>query len=283
MSMRTIEVDLITQSIAKMCIDACYYLSEDVYGALVAAEKQEESALGKEIIGKIIENADIAKNDQMPICQDTGMTVIFMEIGQDVHLVGGNLEEAVNAGVAKGYTEGYLRKSVVGEPLFNRQNTTNNTPAILHTSIVPGDKVKIKLAPKGFGSENKSALKMLVPADGVEGVKKVVLDTVKLAGPNACPPMVIGVGIGGTMEKSTLLAKKALLRSVNKRNAHPDYANLEAELLELVNKTGVGPQGLGGKFTALAVNIEYFATHIAGLPVAVNINCHATRHAEVEL
>lgn len=281
--MRTIEVDLITQSIAKMCIDACYYLSEDVYDALVSAEKQEESPLGKEIIGKIIENADIAKNEQMPICQDTGMTVIFMEIGQDVHLVGGSLEDAVNAGVAKGYTEGYLRKSVVGEPLFNRKNTTNNTPAILHTTIVPGDKLKIKLAPKGFGSENKGALKMLVPADGIEGVKKVVLDTVKLAGPNACPPMVVGVGIGGTMEKSTILAKKALLRSVNKRNENPDYAKLEEELLELVNKTGVGPQGLGGKFTALAVNIEYFATHIAGLPVAVNINCHATRHAEVEL
>ncbi|MBP2626797.1 MAG: hydro-lyase, Fe-S type, tartrate/fumarate subfamily, alpha subunit [Firmicutes bacterium] len=281
--MRTIEVDQITQAIAKMCIDACYYLSEDVYDALVTAEKQEESALGKEIIGKIVENADIAKNDQVPICQDTGMAVIFMEIGQDVHLVGGNLEEAVNAGVAKGYTEGYLRKSVVGEPLFNRKNTTNNTPAILHITIVPGDKLKIKLAPKGFGSENKSALKMLVPADGVEGVKKVVLDTVKAAGPNACPPMVIGVGIGGTMEKSTLLAKKALLRSLNKRNPNPDYAKLEAELLELVNKSGVGPQGLGGITTALAVNIEYFATHIAGLPVAVNINCHATRHAEVEL
>jgi fumarate hydratase subunit alpha len=211
------------------------------------------------------------------------MTVVFMEVGQDVHLVGGSLEEAVNAGVAKGYTEGYLRKSVVAEPLFNRKNTTNNTPAILHTSIVPGDKVKIKLAPKGFGSENKSALKMLVPADGVEGLKKVVLDTVKTAGPNACPPMVIGVGVGGTMEKATILAKKALLRSVNKRNDHPEYAKLEEELLEMVNKTGVGPQGLGGVTTALAVNVEYFATHIAGLPVAVNINCHATRHAEVEL
>ena len=281
--MRTIEVDQITQAIAKMCIDACYYLSADVYDALVVAGRREESALGKEIIGKIVENANIAKTDQVPICQDTGMTVIFMEIGQDVHLVGGNLEEAVNAGVAKGYTEGYLRKSVVGEPLFNRKNTTNNTPAILHITIVPGDKLKIKLAPKGFGSENKSSLKMLVPADGVEGVKKVVLDTVKLAGPNACPPMVIGVGIGGTMEKSTLLAKKALLRPLNKRNENPDYANLEAELLELINKTGIGPQGLGGTTTALAVNIEYFATHIAGLPVAVNVNCHATRHAEVEL
>jgi len=281
--MRTIEVDLITQAIAKMSIDACYNLSEDVYQALLVAGKKEESPLGKEIVGKLVENANIARNGEFPICQDTGMTVIFMEIGQDVHFVGGNLEEAVNAGVAKGYTEGYLRKSVVAEPLFNRKNTTNNTPAVLHIAIVPGDKVKIKLAPKGFGSENKGALKMLVPADGIEGVKKVVLDTVKLAGPNACPPLVIGVGIGGTMEKSTILAKKALLRSVNKRNDHPEYAKLEEELLEMVNKTGVGPQGLGGTVTALAVNIEYFATHIAGLPVAVNINCHATRHAEIEI
>jgi len=281
--MRTIEVDQITQVVAKMCIDACYYLSEDVYDALVVAGRQEESPLGKEIIGKILENANIAKSDQVPICQDTGMTVIFMEIGQDVHLVGGDLEEAVNAGVAKGYTEGYLRKSVVGEPLFNRKNTTNNTPAIIHITIVPGDKLKIKLAPKGAGSENKSALKMLVPADGVEGIKKFVVDIVKLAGPNSCPPLVIGVGIGGTMEKATLLAKKSLVRPINKRNPNPEYANLEAELLELINKTGIGPQGLGGTKTALAVNIEYFATHIASLPVAVNINCHATRHAEVEL
>ena len=281
--MRTIEVEKVTQAIAKMCIDACYYLSEDVYDALVAAKDKEESPLGKEIIGKIVENADISRNEQMPICQDTGMTVVFMEIGQDVHFVGGSLEEAVNAGVGQGYTEGYLRKSVVAEPLFNRKNTGNNTPAVLHTSIVPGDKVKIKIVPKGFGSENKSALKMLVPADGVEGVKKVVLDTVKVAGPNACPPLVVGVGVGGTMEKATILAKKALLRPVDKRNAHPEYAKLEEELLELVNKTGLGPQGLGGTMTALAVNVEYYATHIAGLPVAVNINCHVTRHAEVEL
>lgn len=281
--MRTIEVEKVTQAIAKMCIDACYYLSEDVYDALVAAKDKEESPLGKEIIGKIVENADISRNEQMPICQDTGMTVVFMEIGQDVHFVGGSLEEAVNAGVGQGYTEGYLRKSVVAEPLFNRKNTGNNTPAVLHTSIVPGDKVKIKIAPKGFGSENKSALKMLVPADGVEGVKKVVLDTVKVAGPNACPPLVVGVGVGGTMEKATILAKKALLRPVDKRNTHPEYAKLEEELLELVNKTGLGPQGLGGTMTALAVNVEYYATHIAGLPVAVNINCHVTRHAEVEL
>lgn len=281
--MRTIEVEKITQAIAKMCMDACYYLSEDVYEGLVAAQAREESPLGKEIIGKLVENADIARNEQMPICQDTGMTVVFMEIGQDVHLVGGSLEDAVNAGVAKGYTEGYLRKSVVGEPLFNRKNTTNNTPAVLHTTIVPGDKLKIKLAPKGFGSENKSALKMLVPADGIEGVKKFVVDTVKAAGSNPCPPMVVGVGIGGTMEKATILAKKALMRPINKHNAHPDYAKLEEELLDLVNKTGLGPQGLGGTVTAIGLNVEFYATHIAGLPVAVNINCHATRHAEVEL
>lgn len=280
--MRSINVEEVTQAIAKLCVDACYYLSEDVYEALVKAKDTEESPLGRDVIDQIVQNADIARNEDRPICQDTGMTVIFMEIGQDVHFEGGSLEDAVNAGVAKGYTEGYLRKSVVAEPLFDRKNTTNNTPAVLHTYIVPGDKVKIKVAPKGFGSENKSGLKMLVPADGVEGVKKVVLDVVKHAGMNPCPPTVIGVGIGGTMEKSAILAKKALLRSVNKRNDHPEYAKLEQELLEMVNKTGIGPQ-LGGTTFALAVNIEWYPTHIAGLPVCVNINCHATRHAEIEL
>lgn len=280
--MRSINVEEVTQAIAKLCVDACYYLSEDVYEALVKAKETEESPLGRDVIDQIVQNADIARNEDRPICQDTGMTVIFMEIGQDVHFEGGNLEDAVNAGVAKGYTEGYLRKSVVAEPLFDRKNTTNNTPAVLHTYIVPGDKVKIKVAPKGFGSENKSGLKMLVPADGVEGVKKVVMDVVKHAGMNPCPPTVIGVGIGGTMEKSAILAKKALLRSIKVRNPHPEYAKLEQELLEMVNKTGIGPQ-LGGTTTALAVNIEWYPTHIAGLPVAVNINCHATRHAEIEL
>lgn len=280
--MRTIEVEQITQAIAKMCINACYYLSEDVYEALVASKETEKSPLGREVLDQIVKNADIARNEDRPICQDTGMTVIFMEIGQDVHFVGGNLVDAVNAGVAKGYTEGYLRKSVVAEPLFDRKNTTNNTPAVLHTSIVPGDKVKIKLAPKGFGSENKSDLKMLVPADGVEGVKKVVLDAIKHAGMNPCPPMVVGVGIGGTMEKAAILSKKALVRSIKKRNEHPEYAKLEQELLEMINKTGIGPQ-LGGTTTALAVNIEWYPTHIAGLPVSVNISCHATRHAEIEL
>lgn len=281
--MRTIEVEKVTEAIAKMCVDACYYLTPDVYDALVAAKSTEESPLGKELLTRLVENADIAREEQMPICQDCGMAVVFLEIGQDVHFVGGSLEDAVNAGVAKGYTEGYLRKSVVSEPLFNRKNTGNNTPAVVHLSIVPGDKVKIKMTPKGFGSENKSALKMLVPADGLEGVKKVVLDTVKTAGSNPCPPMVIGVGIGGTMEKASLLAKKALMRPVNKRNANPDYAKLEEELLTMVNKSGLGPQGLGGTTTAIGLNVEYYATHIAGLPVAVNISCHATRHAEVEL
>lgn len=281
--MRTIEVEKVTEAIAKMCVDACYYLTPDVYDALVAAKSTEESPLGKELLTRLVENADIAREEQMPICQDCGMAVVFLEIGQDVHFTGGNLEDAVNAGVAKGYTEGYLRKSVVSEPLFNRKNTGNNTPAVVHVSIVPGDKVKIKMTPKGFGSENKSALKMLVPADGLEGVKKVVLDTVKTAGSNPCPPMVIGVGIGGTMEKASLLAKKALMRPVNKRNADPDYAKLEEELLTMVNKSGLGPQGLGGTTTAIGLNVEYYATHIAGLPVAVNISCHATRHAEVEL
>ena len=219
----------------------------------------------------------------MPICQDTGMAVIFMEVGQDVHITGGSLVEAVNAGVAQGYTEGYLRKSVVAEPLFNRTNTGNNTPAVLHTSIVAGDKIKITLAPKGFGSENMSTLKMFKPSDGLPAIRKFLVDTIFNAGSNPCPPIVVGIGIGGTMEKAATIAKHALLRPINQRNPHPEYAKLEQEFLELVNKTGVGPQGLGGRVTALAVNIEYYPTHIAGLPVAININCHATRHAEVEL
>lgn len=281
--MRSIDVSQITEAVAKLCIDANYYLASDVYDALVEGQKKEESPLGKEIFKQLLKNADIARGEDRPICQDTGLAVVFMEIGQDVHLTGGNLEEAVNAGVAKGYIEGYLRKSVVSEPLFNRVNTKDNTPAILHVSIVPGDKVKIVLAPKGIGSENMSALKMFKPSDGVQGVKKFVIDTVKAAGSNPCPPIVIGIGIGGTMEKAALLAKKALTRPVNQRHSHPDYAALEEELLECVNNTGVGPQGLGGRVTALAVNIEYYPTHIGGLPVAINMNCHATRHAEIEL
>lgn len=281
--MRSIEAERITEAVAKLCIDANYYLSSDIFNALVNGQEKEESPLGKEIFGQLIKNATIAKEEDRPICQDTGMAIIFMELGQDVHVSGGDLEEAVNAGVAKGYTEGYLRKSVVNDPLFKRVNTQNNTPAILHLSIVPGDKIKIVLAPKGFGSENMSALKMFKPSDGVQAVKKFVVDTVIAAGSNPCPPIVIGMGIGGTMEKAALLAKKALTRPINLNNPHPEYAALEHELLELVNDSGVGPQGLGGRVTALSVNIEYYPTHIAGMPVAININCHATRHAEIEL
>lgn len=281
--MRTIDASQITAAVAKLAVEANYFLGDDMRSALETAKEQEESPLGKAIIGQLVENACIARDEQVPICQDTGMAVVFMEIGQDVHIAGGDLFEAVNAGVAKGYTEGYLRKSVVSEPLFNRKNTGNNTPAVLHTTIVPGDKIKIILAPKGFGSENMSALKMYKPSDGLPAIKKFLVDTIFNAGPNPCPPIVVGVGIGGTMEKAAWLAKKALIRPVNQRNSHPEYAKLEKEFLDLVNQTGVGAQGLGGKITALAVNIEYYPTHIAGLPVAININCHATRHAEIEL
>lgn len=281
--MRTIPVEAITAAVAKMAIDANYYLPDEVYNALNEGYEKEESPLGKEILSQIIQNADIAKNEDRPMCQDTGLAVVFVQLGQNVQITGGTLEEAINAGIAKGYTEGYLRKSMVAEPLFNRKNTGNNTPAVIHIESVPGDHLHMLLAPKGAGSENKSALQMLVPADGVEGVKKFVLDTVISAGSNPCPPIVVGVGIGGSMEKAAYLAKKSLIRPILERNAHPEYAKLEAELLELINKTGIGPQGLGGTTTALAVNIEWYPTHIACLPVAVNINCHATRHGEVTL
>lgn len=277
--MRTIDVAKITEVVAGMCKNAAYYLPEDVYEALKHGRETEESPVGCVVLDQIIKNAEIAKEEDRPICQDTGYTIVFLEVGQDVHFEGGNLEDAIQAGVAKGYTEGYLRKSVVGEPLFNRVNTKNNTPAIIYTKIVPGDKVKIDMELKGFGSENKSGVKMLVPADGVEGVKNAVMEIVKKAGPNPCPPMVVGIGIGGTMDYAAFLSKKALLRSTKVRNAHEDYAKLEEELLDMINKTGVGPQ-LGGTTTALAVNIEWAATHIAGLPVAVTICCHASRHAE---
>lgn len=280
--MRNIDVQQVGETIVKLCMDACYYLPEDVYAALKQGYETEESPVGRDVLAQIIDNADIAKNEDRPICQDTGMTLVFLEVGQDVHFTGGSLTQAINDGVAKGYIEGYLRKSVVGEPLFNRKNTTNNTPALIYTNIVEGDKVKIRLAVKGFGSENKSGVKMLVPADGVEGVKKAVLEIIQKAGANPCPPMVVGVGIGGTMEKAALMSKEALLRPIDQRNANPDYAKLETELLELINKTGIGPQ-LGGSTTALAVNVEWFATHIAGLPVAVTICCHAARHAHAEI
>ncbi|MDU2065206.1 MAG: fumarate hydratase [Sporomusaceae bacterium] len=281
--MRKIEASQITEAVAKLATDANYYLSHDIYDALVENQKVERSPLGKEILGKLVENADIARAEDMPICQDTGMAVLFVELGQDVQIVGDSLANAINAGVAKGYTEGYLRKSVVAEPVFERKNTKDNTPAIIHVELVPGDKLKLLLAPKGFGSENKSAIKMLVPADGIQGIKDFVVDTVKKAGSNPCPPMVVGVGIGGTFEKCAYLAKKALTRPITSKNEDPRYAKLEEELMELIRKTGLGPQGLGGDVTALGVNIEWYPTHIAGMPVAVNINCHATRHAEVEL
>ena len=281
--MREIPVAEITATVAQLSKEACCYLPKDVYEAFQKAQVAEPSPSGQEIIGQLMENADIARNEDMPICQDTGLAVIFIDVGQDVHFTGGSLEEAIHAGVAKGYVDYYLRKSSVSDPLFDRKNTKDNTPAVIHTRIVLGDKVKIKLAPKGAGSENKSAVKMLVPADGVAGVKKFVVDTVKTAGANSCPPMVVGVGIGGTMEMAAICSKRAAARDVVSRSADARYATLEEELLTLINKTGIGPQGLGGLTTALKVNIEWYPTHIASLPVAVTINCHAARHAEVEL
>lgn len=280
--MRELDAKTITENVAEMCKEAAYYLPEDVYQALKRGRETEKSPVGQVVLDQIIKNAEIAKAEDRPYCQDTGMAILFVELGQDLHIVGGDLEEAINAGVAKGYTEGYLRKSVVAEPLFHRVNTKNNTPAVIYTKIVPGDKLNITIAPKGFGSENKSGVKMLVPADGVEGVKKAVMDIILHASMNPCPPMVVGVGIGGTMDRAALLSKKALTRSIDQRNPMPEYAKLEEELLELINQTGIGPQ-LGGTTTALAVNIEWGATHIAGLPVAVTICCHAMRHAHREL
>lgn len=281
--MREINVSEVTKTVSKLCMDSCYYLPEELFAKFKSAVAEEESPLGREILGTIIENAELAKRKAVPICQDTGLTVVFMEIGQDVHFVGGDLYTAIHAGVADGYVNGYLRKSSVDDPLFVRKNTNDNTPAIIHTTIVPGDKVKVIVCPKGCGSENMGAMKMLKPADGVEGVIKFVVDTVRSAGPNPCPPVTVGVGIGGNMEKAALLAKYSLTRKVGEHNANPQYAELEEKLLELVNKTGVGPSGLGGSTTAVAVNIEYAPTHIGGLPVAVNLNCHAARRAEAEI
>lgn len=281
--MREINGSEVTKTVSKLCMDSCYYLPEELLAKFKSAVAEEESPLGREILGTIIENAELAKRKAVPICQDTGLTVVFMEIGQDVHFVGGDLYTAIHAGVADGYVNGYLRKSSVDDPLFVRKNTNDNTPAIIHTTIVPGDKVKVIVCPKGCGSENMGAMKMLKPADGVEGVIKFVVDTVRSAGPNPCPPVTVGVGIGGNMEKAALLAKYSLTRKVGEHNANPQYAELEEKLLELVNKTGVGPSGLGGSTTAVAVNIEYAPTHIGGLPVAVNLNCHAARRAEAEI
>lgn len=280
--MREIHVEKVREVIEKLCIEANYNLSEDVFNALYKAKEDETWTLAGDILDKIIINAEIAKNESMPICQDTGMVCVFIEIGQEVHIVGGSLEEAINEGVIRGYHNGYLRKSVVKDPI-DRINTKDNTPAIIHYEIVSGDKLKITVAPKGFGSENMSQIKMLKPSDGIEGVKEFIIKVVKDAGPNPCPPMIVGVGIGGTFEKAAYLSKKALIRSIDSKNENKFYRNLEEELLKKINELGIGPQGFGGKTTALGVNIETYPTHIAGMPVAVNISCHATRHKEVIL
>lgn len=276
--MKTLDVSIVTENIKEMCIEANHFLSEDMKHAMKSALKTEEAFLGKQILEQLQENLQIAGDDMIPICQDTGMAVVFAEIGQDVHFEGGSLEDAIHEGVRQGYVEGFLRKSVVRDPIY-RENTKDNTPAVIHYELVPGEQVKITVAPKGFGSENMSRVFMLKPADGVEGVKNAVLTAVRDAGPNACPPMVIGVGIGGTFEKCALMAKKALTRPVNEHSEIPYVCELEKELLEKINRSGIGPGGLGGTTTALAVNINTYPTHIAGLPVAVNICCHVNRHA----
>ncbi|MDY3909429.1 MAG: fumarate hydratase [Eubacterium sp.] len=275
--MRTINTDKITETIKEMCMQVNVCLSDDVKEALLSSKEKEESPIGRQILNQLEENMEIAKESQIPICQDTGMTVVFLKIGQDVHIEGGYIEDAVNEGIRQGYEQGYLRKSVVGDPLI-RENTKDNTPGVIHYEIIPGDKIEITVAPKGFGSENMSRLFMLKPADGIEGVKKAILESVEAAGPNACPPMVIGVGIGGTFEKCAILAKKALTRDLNSHSPIPYIKELEEEMLEQVNKLGIGPGGLGGRVTAIGLNIETYPTHIAGLPVAVNICCHVNRH-----
>ena len=280
--MRILEVSEVTKAVKELCIKANHKLAPDMERALLAAGDKEESELGRKILGQLKENLDIAEKDMIPICQDTGMAVFFVKVGQDVHVTGGSLTDAINQGVREGYTEGFLRKSVVDDPII-RKNTGDNTPAIIHYDIVPGDKITITIAPKGFGSENMSRVFMLKPADGEEGVKDAIVQAVKDAGPNACPPMVVGVGIGGTFEKCTQMAKEALTREVGKESDLPHIRAMEREVLERINKTGIGPGGLGGTVTALAVNINTYATHIAGLPVAVNICCHVNRHASVTL
>ena len=275
---REVNTDVITENIKEMCIEANHFLSEDMDAALKKATEEESSELGKKILNQLQENLKIAGEEMIPICQDTGMAVFFVEIGQDVHFTGAAIEDAINEGVRRGYADGYLRKSVVGDPIL-RENTKDNTPAVIHYSIVSGDKVKITFAPKGFGSENMSRVFMLKPADGIEGVKNAILTAVKDAGPNACPPMVVGVGIGGTFEKCAIMAKKALTRPAGEHSDIPYVAEMEEEMLTKINRLGIGPGGLGGKTTALAININTYPTHIAGLPVAVNICCHVNRHA----
>lgn len=277
--MREISVNKIRDSVRDLCISSNYYIGSDVKDSLINYRDRENYPIAKEVLGKIVENADISKNENMPMCQDTGMACIFLEVGQDVHFIDGDIEEAINEGVRRGYEEGYLRKSVVKDPI-DRVNTKDNTPAVIYYNLVKGDKVKVTVAPKGFGSENMSKIAMLKPSDGLEGVKKFILKTVEEAGPNPCPPMIIGVGIGGTFDKAAYLSKKALLRPINEENKNEFYAQLEKDLLKDINSLGIGPQGFGGLTTALGINIEVYPTHIAGLPVAVNISCHATRHKE---
>ena len=276
--MREVNVSIITDNIKEMCIEANHFLTDDMKNVFEKAVKNEESALGKQVLGQLEENLKVAGEDMIPICQDTGMAVVFINVGQDVHLIGGDITDAINEGVRRGYVDGYLRKSVVKDPIY-RENTKDNTPAVIHFNIVPGDKVDITVAPKGFGSENMSRVFMLKPADGIEGVKEAILTAVKDAGPNACPPMVVGVGIGGTFEKCAYLAKKALTRDLNEESPVEYVRDLEKEMLEKINKLGIGPGGLGGTQPALAINIETYPTHIAGLPVAVNICCHVNRHS----
>lgn len=280
--MRTIDCQIITAEIARLCQEANFYLTPDLRNALQQARGLEISETGRAVLDELIENAQVAADQQLSICQDTGMAVVFAEIGQDVQIVGGSLTEAINAGVAKGYREGYLRASVVSDPII-RTNTGDNTPAVIHYDIVPGDKIHITLAPKGFGSENMSAARLLSPSEGVEGIRRFVLETVSKAGPNPCPPVVIGLGLGGTLEKAALMAKRALIRPIGSHNPLAHMAELEAELLSAVNQLGIGPAGLGGRTTALAVHIGSYPTHIAGLPVVLNMGCHATRHAEIEI
>lgn len=280
--MREVNVDKVTENIKEMCIEANHFLTDDMKKVFKNAVVSEKSPLGKQVLNQLNENLDIAANDMIPICQDTGMAVVFINVGQDVHFTGGNITDAINEGVRQGYVEGFLRKSVVNDPII-RENTKDNTPAVIHYNIVSGDKVDITVAPKGFGSENMSRVFMLKPADGIEGVKDAILTAVKDAGPNACPPMVIGVGIGGTFEKCALLAKKALTRNVEEESPVPYVRELEKEMLEKINNLGIGPGGLGGTQTALAINIETYPTHIAGLPVAVNMCCHVNRHAHRQI
>ncbi len=278
--MRNIESSRITAALKELCVNANYFLGDDVVNSLKLAVESEESPLGREILGQILENSEIAKNEKMPLCQDTGLTAVFVEMGEDAHVEGGNIEQAIQEGIRQGYAEGYLRKSIVEDPL-RRKNTGDNTPGVISTMIVPGDKIKITILPKGGGSENMSAIKMLKPSDGEDGVKNFIVETIRIAGGNPCPPIIVGVGIGGSFDKCAYLAKKALLRKVGSAHADPYYADMEKELIEKINNIGIGPQGLGGRTTALAVHIETHPCHIASLPVAVNTQCHSARHKEI--